>query len=81
MIKNQISTIEKHLPKKQIDILWSLKDDKYYLVILIMIYTGVRIDELLSLKKENIHLEEHYFDVIKSKTENGPISDYIYPLI
>ena len=50
-----------------------------------MIYTGVRIDELLSLKKENIHLEEHYFDVIKSKTENGirkvPISDYIYPFV
>ena len=85
MIKNQISTIEKHLPKKQIDILWSLKDDKYYQIILIMIYTGVRIDEMLSLKKENIHLEEHYFDVIKSKTENGirkvPISDYIYPFI
>lgn len=83
--KNPNKYDRKAFTKKQIDILWSLKDDKYYQIILIMIYTGVRIDELLSLKKENIHLEEHYFDVIKSKTENGirkvPISDYIYPFV
>ena len=50
-------------------------------MILILIYTGVRIQELLDLKKEHVHLNEHYFDVIASKTESGirkvPISDYI----
>lgn len=34
-------------------------------------YTGVRISELLDLKKENVYLDEQYFDVLASKTENG----------
>lgn len=71
--------------KEQIDILWDLREDKYYQIILILIYTGLRIDELLSLEKENVHLNDRYLDIIKSKTENGirkvPISDYIYPFI
>ena len=69
--------------KKEIDILWSVSDDKYYRIILMLIYTGVRISELLNLKKENINSEEQYFDVIESKTENGirkvPIADKILP--
>ena len=38
---------------------------------------------MLDLKKENVHLEEQYFDVIKSKTENGirkvPIAYKVLP--
>ncbi len=34
--------------------LWEQKDDKYYQIVLMLIYTGVRISELLDLKKENI---------------------------
>ena len=67
----------------EIDMLWSMKSDKYYQIILMLIYTGVRISELLDLKKEDINFDEHYFNVIKSKTQSGirkvPISDYIYP--
>lgn len=59
------------------------KDDRYYQVILMLLYDGVRISELLDLKKENIHLDEQYFDVIDSKTENGirkvPIADKVLP--
>ena len=48
-----------------------------------LIYNGVRISELLNLKKENINLKELYFEVINSKTENGirqvPISDAVLP--
>lgn len=69
--------------KKDICIIWKMANDRYYQIILILIYTGVRISELLELRKENIHLEERYFDIIKSKTENGirrvPIADCIYP--
>ena len=48
-----------------------------------LIYTGVRISELLDLKKENVHLDKQYFDVLISKTENGirkvPIADKVLP--
>ena len=56
---------------------WTMKDDKYYQVVLMLL----RISELLDLRKENVHLEEQYFDVIDSKTENGirkvPIADKV----
>ena len=51
--------------------------------ILMPLYNGTRISEFLDLKKENVHLEEQYFDVIDSKTENGirkvPIADKLLP--
>ena len=83
--KNPDRYDRKPFVKEQIDTLWSLQEDKYYQIILILIYTGLRIEELLSLKKENINLNEHYLNIVKSKTESGirkvPISDYIYPFI
>lgn len=45
--------------------------------ILILIYTGMRINELLKLKTSNIHLEERYW-IGGSKTEAG--KDRIIPL-
>ena len=36
-----------------------------------LLYNGTRISEFLDLKKENVHLEEQYFDVIDSKTETS----------
>ena len=57
--------------KEEIERIWEQKDDKYYQIILMLLYNGVRISEFLDLKKENVHLDEHYFDVISSKTENG----------
>ena len=71
------------IDKKTINQLWKLSSDRYYQVILMLIYTGVRITEFLELKKENVNLKEQYFDVIKSKTENGirrvPIADCVLP--
>ena len=40
--------------------------ERYYQTILMLIYNGVRVSELLDLKKENVHLEERYFDVVGS---------------
>ena len=41
------------------------------------------MSELLDLKKENVHLTERYFDVIRSKTAAGirkvPIAEKVYP--
>lgn len=53
-------------------------------IILLLIYSGVRISELLDLRKEHVHLEERYFQVIASKTENGirivPIAEKVVPV-
>ena len=69
--------------KEEIKRIWEQKDDKYYQIILMLLYNGVRISEFLDLKKENVHLDEQYFDVICSKTENGirkvPIVDKVLP--
>ena len=51
---------------------------------MILINTGVRIGELLELKKENVHLEKQYFEIVSSKTESGirkvPIANHMIPI-
>ena len=68
--------------KNEIDIIWEQKEDKYYQIVLMLLYSGVRISEILDLKEENVHLNEQYFDVICSKTENGimAVSAFSVPL-
>lgn len=70
--------------KKEIATLWKCKDSNIYVtVILIMIYSGVRIGELLSLQKTDIHLDDRWFYVRESKTKSGvrevPIAEKIVP--
>lgn len=71
---------------EEIDRLWELsKTDKFARIVLILIYTGVRINELLNLKIENIHLDEHYA-IGGSKTKAGKdriiaIADKIHPFV
>ena len=69
--------------KAEVKRLWELAEDPYYQIVLMLIYNGCRISEFLDLKKENVHLDEQYFDVIASKTENGlrkvPIADKVLP--
>lgn len=70
---------------EEIATLWEHKDDFYGRLLLILIYTGMRIQELLSTKTENIFLDEHYL-VGGSKTKAGkdrmiPLSDKILPLL
>lgn len=71
--------------KEEISLLWEYKEDPYYQIILILNYTGIRIGELISLKKENLRLNEQYFVIVKSKTQNGirkvPIADKIMPFL
>ena len=51
---------------------------------LILLYTGMRVGELLSLEEEDIHLSERWLFVRKSKTEAGvrtvPIAEKIVPM-
>jgi len=51
---------------------------------LILNYTGMRIGELLELKKENVNLKEQYLHIGRAKTTAGirdvPIADRIVPI-
>ena len=76
----------KPFTQEEIDKLFKYVDTFDYLdTILIMIYSGLRVGEMLDLRIENIHLEERYM-VGGSKTEAGknrriPISKKIEPFI
>lgn len=77
----------KHKPFTKIEVaeLWeNVERSEWFGVILMLIYSGARIGELLELKKENVNLGEQWFDVRKSKTASGirkvPIADMALPL-
>lgn len=71
---------------EEIQILWDNVDKIPFVdVVLILIYTGMRITELLEVENENIHLDERYI-IGGKKTEAGknrviPIAKKILPLI
>lgn len=79
--KNPDKRSRNKFTKAEVKRLWELAEDPYYQIVLMLIYNGCRISEFLDLKKENIHLDDQYFDVIASKTENGlrkvPIADKV----
>ncbi len=70
----------------EIQVMWDkVGSVEYADLIVILLYTGMRIGELLDMKKEDIHLEERYM-VGGSKTEAGknrviPLHKKIIPLI
>lgn len=69
----------------EIETLWKHSDEDQIQDILILIYTGLRIGELLSITTDDLHLEEGYM-IGGSKTEAGrnrviPIHDRIRPFI
>ncbi len=65
-----INTRNKVFSKDEINLLWKNKNLIGIDGILIMIYTGLRIGELLSLKKADINIEERYL-IGGSKTTAG----------
>ena len=70
--------------KKEVQTVWKWKDtNEYFSIILMLIYSGCRISEILDLKKENVNLEEKWFDIVAAKTKAGirkvPINDKILP--
>ena len=81
--KNPNKTDRSPFNRDEIDALWVQKDNIYAQIVLMLIYSGVRVSELLDLKRENVHLNEHYFNIVESKTDSGirivPIADKVYP--
>lgn len=80
---NPNSYNRKPFSDSEIDVLWKHQSSEYVSVILILIYTGCRISELLNLTKDNINLDERWFYIGKAKTEAGirevPIAEKVVP--
>ena len=71
--------------EEEIKILWENRDDQMAQYVLILIYTGLRIGELLAMKGDTIYLDKGYM-VGGSKTEAGkdriiPLHNKILPLV
>ena len=71
--------------RQQINKLWAI-DTPYSRMILILLYTGLRIGELLNLRKQDINRRSSYLIVRHAKTKAGegriiPIHHRIAPLI
>ena len=63
---------DKHHPfsEEEEEILWENKDNEIVKLILIYNYCGARPNEIIKIKKEQVHLEEHYM-IGGSKTRAG----------
>ena len=52
---------------------------------LILLYTGMRVGEMLALQKSDVNMRQHYIRITKSKTAAGirviPIHSRIIPLV
>ena len=75
--------------QKEIEVLWENLNSKtyhgkYVYIVLILIYTGMRIGELINLKNEDIDLENKTLKIRVSKTSSGiriiPIFSKIFNL-
>lgn len=67
----------------EIERLWTVSGSNiYYSIILMLIYSGCRVSELLDLKKENVYLDKRCFDIVASKTAAGvrtvPIAEKVH---
>lgn len=92
--KNYAETIEIHekvektgkvFTEKEIQVLWDNVDHPVAQWILILMYTGMRIGELLAMTTDTIYLDKHYM-VGGLKSEAGtdrviPLHDKILPLV
>lgn len=81
-----VPTIKRRVfTRQQINKLWAI-DTSYSHMILILLYTGLRIGELLNLRRQDINRRSSYLIVRRAKTKAGegriiPLHRRIIPLI
>ena len=71
--------------KEEINTLWANLHITNVDIVIILLYTGMRVNELLDMEIRNVHLDKRYMFVEKAKTRAGirnvPIHKKIMPLI
>lgn len=82
--KNKPVRPHRAMTRQQINRLWRAKAP-YADTVLILIYTGLRVGELLAMRRGDVNLRQRVLSVTHSKTEAGiriiPIHPLIMPLI
>ena len=83
--KNKSVRPHKPFTRQKINRLWNNINMPGVDTVLILIYTGMRVGELLNLTTDDIYLRQKYIKITKSKTKSGlrsiPIHEKILPLI
>lgn len=73
------------MSRQKINRLWQNQETPGVDTVLILLYTGLRVGELLALEKKNINLRQRFIRITKSKTASGirivPIHPKIFPMI
>ena len=83
--RNKAVRPHKPFSRQKINKLWRHVNDPGVDTVLILLYTGMRVGEMLALQKSDVNMRQHYIHITKSKTESGiriiPIHHRITPLI
>lgn len=80
---NETKRERREFTAQEIDKLWQQTENDSIKIALMLIYSGVRVSELLDLKISNVNFDEQTFYVEESKTKSGirtvPIADKVLP--
>lgn len=83
--KNKPVRPHKPFSRQMINRLWAHAEEPGVDTVLILIYSGMRVSEMLRLRKSDVNRRQKYFDIKHSKTASGiriiPIHDRIWPLV
>lgn len=83
--KNKAIRPHKPFSRQKINRLWQHVGEPGVDTVLILLYTGMRVGEMLALQKTEVNLRQGYVRITKSKTVSGirtiPIHHRILPLI
>lgn len=83
--KNKAVRTHHPFSRQKINLLWVHCDEPGVDTVLILLYTGMRVGEMLALQKNDVNLRQGYMRITKSKTVSGirtiPIHHRIFPLI
>lgn len=83
--KNKAIRPHKPFSRQKINRLWQHVGEPGVDTVLILLYTGMRVGEMLALQKSDVNMRQHYIRITKSKTAAGirviPIHSRIMPLV
>lgn len=83
--KNKAVRLHHPFSRQKINRLWAHCDESGVDTVLLLLYTGMRVGELLHLHKSDINIRQRFIRITKSKTVSGiriiPIHPRILPLI